>query len=230
MRNAILHTSTALFVAFFIQSLNASEIRGLIIKADEKTHEITLEGRGKGLRGMVFRFVTNADTQIRIGKQPASFADLVSGKRVRIVYEEREGRRIADLIQIVSLPMLLPPPGPPSEPMPPMSSDPNAIAGLLRRVSVTEAEIVVVSSARGEKSEKETVVTVADNARVLRDGKPARLEDLKENEPVVVHVEKKDGKLIARAIEVGATSGARSQGSGIRKGASTFDLRSSTFD
>jgi hypothetical protein len=207
MRNKITYLSGPLVVLFSLQGLMASEIRGVIIKADEKNHEVTLEGRGKGLRGVVLRFMTNADTQIRIGKQAAGFADLVLGKRVRIVYEERDGRRVADVIQIVSLPMLLPPPpGPPSGPMPPVSNDPNAISGLLRRVSVTEGEIVVVSSAPGERLEKETVIAVGDHARILRDGKPVPLEDLKENEPVVVRVEKKDGKIIARSIEVGAVS------------------------
>jgi hypothetical protein len=208
MRNKIVYAAGALIVVFSVQSLMASEIRGVIIKADEKNHEITLEGRGRGVRGAVLRFVTKADTQIRIGKQMAGFADLAPGKRVRIVYEERDGRRVADVVQIISLPMLIPPPGPPAGPMPPASNDPNAISGLLRRISVTEGEIVVISSAPGERAEKETVITVGDHAKVMRDGKPVQLEDLKENEPVVVRVEKKGGKIIARSIEVGAASNA----------------------
>jgi len=209
MRHLHLYSSAALIVFLPIGALSASEVRGVIIKADDKSHEVTLEARGKGMRGAVLKFVTNADTRVRLGKQPAGFGDLTPGKRVRVLYEEREGQLVAFSIQIISLPLLLPPGGPPfgpppPGPNPPVSNDPNAITGVLRRVSVTEGEIVVVASGGGEN---EMVVTVADSARILRDGKPIPLEDLKENEPVVIHAVKKDYKFVARSIEVGAAVG-----------------------
>jgi hypothetical protein len=209
MRHFHLYSFAALIVLLLTQGLSASEVRGVIIKADDKSHEVTLEARGKGMRGAVLKFVTNADTQVRLGNQPASLADLAPGKRVRVVYKEREGRLIAFSIQITSLPLLLPPGGlpfgGPPAPNPPVSNDPNAITGVLRRISVTEGEIIVVASGGG--SENEMVVIVADSARILRDGKPIRLEDLKENESVVIHAVKKDNKFVARSIELGATTG-----------------------
>jgi hypothetical protein len=211
MRRLHLYSSAVLILLLPTRDLSGSEVRGVIIKADDKAHEVTLEARSKGMRGAVLKFVTNADTQVRIGKQPAGFADLTPGKRVRVVFEEREGRLVAYTIQIVSLPLLMPPGGPPfgvppgPGANPPISNDPNAISGLLRRISVTEGEIVVVAAAGG--GENEMVLTVADNARILRDGKPIRLEDLKENEPVVIREDKKDNKLVARSIEAGTATG-----------------------
>jgi hypothetical protein len=207
MKRIILGLSIVVSMFLMAQSLPASEIRGIVIKADQKGHEITLEARGKGWRGVVLRIEINDDTQVRQGKQEARFADLAPGKRVRILFEEREGRRIASTIQIVGLPALFPSPGEATAPGVPMTKDANAIAGVLRRISVTGGEIVVVSVAPGEKVERETTLVVADNAKIVRSGQPIRLEELKEGEPVVVHADKNDGKLLARSIEAGSTAG-----------------------
>src|SRR5258708_39626841 len=84
-----------LTIAFFAWTAAADEVRGLIIKADDAKRELTIEGRGKGVRRMALKFVLDDDTEIRLGKQPGKASDLVPGKRERRVSESRGRRRVA---------------------------------------------------------------------------------------------------------------------------------------
>src|SRR2546426_8937630 len=78
---------------------SAAEIRGIIIKADAGTNELTVEGRGRGVRGKMITFRLDAKTDIRVGTQPGRVADLVSGKRVRISYELQGSDRVASRVE-----------------------------------------------------------------------------------------------------------------------------------
>jgi hypothetical protein len=86
----------------------------------------------------------------------------------------------------------------------------DAVAGALRRVASTEREIIVATPVDAGQ-EKYTVLQVPDNAKVLRDGKPIQLEELKEEEQAVVRAEKRDGRQVAASIEVGQQAQATAQ-------------------
>src|SRR5258708_36160061 len=84
-----------LTIAFFAWTAAADEVRGLIIKADDAKRELTIEGRGKGVRRMALKFGLDDDTEILLGKQPGKASDLVPGNRGRSVYACHDGRRVA---------------------------------------------------------------------------------------------------------------------------------------
>jgi hypothetical protein len=88
-------------------------------------------------------------------------------------------------------------------PTPPAPADGGALTGTLRRVAITDREIVVVGpGAKGP--ETETTVTVPETAKVTRDGRAIEFAELKEGEVVAVTAEKKDGRWTAKAIQSGA--------------------------
>ncbi len=185
----------------------AEEVRGVIIKADAGKKELILEGRGKGARGRSMTFLVDKDTQILIGKQPGQMADLVAGKRARVTYEFQGGRRVATLIMLHGA-------APAASEIMPVPKDANAVSGVLRRVALTDREIVVISPAAQGKTEKETTLAVPENAKITKDQKAIRFDDLKEGQQVVVHPEKQGGKLVAKSIEVGAASKTNMPGAG----------------
>jgi hypothetical protein len=174
---------------------SAAEIRGVIRSVDPGKQELTVEGRGRGMRGLRMVLATDKDTQILIGTKPGAFADLAAGKRARIEYEVRDGMPVARSIKVVSLQIELPPPAPVG---PSAVNDANTVSGTLRRVAQTEREIVVIGAA-----EKETTIAVPDNVQVVRGQKLIHFEDLHEGESAVVHTERQDGRLAAKSIEAG---------------------------
>ena len=90
----------------------------------------------------------------------------------------------------------------------PLKGEPGAITGLLRRVAITDREIVVVNAGAKGGPEIETTILVPDATKILRDQKSIRFQDLKEGEQVAVNAEKKGRKLLARSIQVGPVAGA----------------------
>lgn len=197
-----------IFVALVLAATApASEIRGVIRKVDKDS--ITLEARGRGKRGLPETIAIDRDTVVLLGKQPGKVADLVPGKRVRIVYEIHDGRPVA--LEITEHGVT------PPAPNPVVPNDPNAITGTLRRVGITDREIVVIGPGKQGGGEVETIVQVPRTTKVLKEGQPYRFEDLKENEAVVVHAEKQNNRLIAQTIEVGAVNAAPAPGGNERK-------------
>jgi hypothetical protein len=188
----------------------AAEVRGVVIKADDTKKELTIEGRGKGARRLVLTFVIDQDTEILVDKQPGKVADLVAGKRVRVAFDLQSGQRIARVITLHgaggAAPALLPAP-----------KDANSLAGTLRRVAFTDREIVVIHAGAKGEAEVETTILVPDSAKITRDQKPIRFDDLKEGDQVVVPTEKKDGKLMARSVQVGAAAPANPRASDGRR-------------
>ncbi|HJT77286.1 MAG TPA: hypothetical protein VJ739_08790 [Gemmataceae bacterium] len=179
----------------------AAEVRGVLAKVDPDRKEVVLEGRGRGARGLTFTFTVDADTRILLGQEPGRLGDLVPGKRAHVIFEMHGDRRVALVIQAhgIAAPAVAAPPAAPA------TADPNAITGTLRRVAYTEREIVVIGP--GPKGpETETTLAVPADVKVTRDGKAVRFDDLQEGEKVAVTPEKRDGKLTAAAIQVGAAA------------------------
>ncbi len=140
-----------------------------------------------------------SDTAVTLGKQPGRIEDLPTGKRVRVVYETRDGRRVAVSVTAPG-PLVLGTEPPAGTPPPPAA---GTVSGTLRRIGYTDSEIVIITPAAPGKPESETTFLVPQGAAITRDQKPIRFEDLKEGEPVVVRPEKREGKMVAAAINAG---------------------------
>lgn len=175
----------------------ADEVRGRIVQVDPDKKEIRLEMR-RPQRG-VLDVKIDAKTQILIGGQPATLKDLTPNRRIRVVFEARDGKPVAQVIR--SLGLNLAQPQPAARPIAP-PKDGEGVAGTLQRVSSTDNEIVVVGpGAKG--AETETTIAVPEQTAITRDGKKIALDDLKEGEGVSVKTESRQGKLSAVAIQVG---------------------------
>src|SRR6266851_7871123 len=81
---------------------SAVEVRGVIAKVDADKKELTLDGKGKD-RGKTFTFPLTDDTRILLGSKAGTAADLAPGKRVRVDYEERDGKRTNVVIHALFL-------------------------------------------------------------------------------------------------------------------------------
>ncbi len=175
---------------------SAQELRGTVQRIDPQRGELSVQARGKGLRGFPILVAVDRETQVQIGRQPGAVADLKPGDRVRILYESRDGRRVALAIAARA--------GPRNGAVP--AADPDMVAGALRHVSVADREITVASP--GPRGEDATAtIRVPSGVPITRDDdKALRLEDLREGQPVAVHTEHRDGRLVATSIHVGAPS------------------------
>src|SRR5437660_1247845 len=153
----------ALFTTLLLGlTATAAEIRGVIIKADAAKNQLTIEGRGLGVRGVIVTFQLDQGTQIQVGRKPATVADLALGKRVRVVYDFQGDQRLALLITVQGGP---PTPAPPAVPA---GDNANSVSGTLRRVSFTEREIVVIRPTTSGGAEVETTVSVPDDAKITK--------------------------------------------------------------
>ena len=84
---------------------SAVEVRGVIAKIDADKKELILDGKGKDRR-KTFTFPLTDDTRIMLGSKAGTAADLTAGKRVRVDYEERDGKRTNVVIHALSLQLL----------------------------------------------------------------------------------------------------------------------------
>lgn len=171
-------------------SVQAAEIRGVILKADADKNQLIIEGRGLGVRGALMTFQLAKDTPILAGRKPARLSDLSPGRRVRVAYEIQGDRHVALLITLLGAP-----PSPAAE---------SPVSGILRRVSFTDREIVVISPGVNGGQEAETILSVPEDVKITKDQKAIPFDDLKEGEQVLVQVEKREGKLLAKSIQLGA--------------------------
>jgi hypothetical protein len=187
--------SLSLLTAFVLgAATQAAEMRGVIVEVDAANRQFTLEGRGRGLRGVAFTFNTDKVTEVVVHKQAARLADLARGQRVRVSYETQNGALRARLITVVG--------GAPAQPMAPVATDANTIAGVVRRVALTDREIVIIAGGP-QGAEIETTISVLPGAKITRDQKTIRLEDVNEGEQASVQVERSDRKVVAKVIQVG---------------------------
>jgi Cu/Ag efflux protein CusF len=185
----------------------AEEARGRILQIDPEKKVIRLEGRGFA-RGAVLDLKVGPKTQIFIAGQPATLDDLTPGGRIRIIFEQRDGKPTAQVIRSLGLARALglgqPPPAPrPAAPL----KEGEGVAGTLQRIGLTDREIVVLGPGR-KGPQTETTVAVPESAAITRDGKKVALGDLKEGEMVTVKTASKDGKLSAVSIQVGQAAAA----------------------
>jgi hypothetical protein len=209
--------TTRLAVITFLATLLISapsfsdEIRGVIDRVDPGKQELSIAVRGRGPRGRVLSFKLAKDTQVHAGRQSAQLSDLHPGDRARVYFENRDGERVAVDVSIRGL--LLRSVGPivggpieKSEELPtptPVSADPNTVSGVLQRVALTDREIVIIGPGAKGEPELETTLTVSEETRITKDGKPIKLEGLKEGDRVVAHFQKHDDRMAADSITVG---------------------------
>lgn len=187
-----------------VGAATADEARGRIVRIDPDKHELRLEARGP-LRGTMLNIKVDDKTEIFIGGQPAKLNELAPGNRVRVVYESRDGKPVAQVIRSLGLARLLEQvrtPERPAAPAPAPLKEGEGVSGVLQRVALTDAEIVVIGP--GPKGPKtETTIAVPEEATIIRDGKKITLDDLNEGDAVTVKTEKRKGKLMAVSIQVG---------------------------
>ncbi len=175
----------------------SAEVRGTIVRVDVQHKQVDVEVRSRGLRGQTVSIQIDGKTAIHFSRDPGQLSDLAAGQRVHVVYEGRDGQRVAVSFNVRG--------GKPAAAAP-ATTDANAIAGTLRHVDYTEREIIVVAPDPKSKEEKQTRVIVPDSVKITKDQKALKLDDVKEGESAVVHFQMRDGKKIASTIEVGATS------------------------
>jgi len=204
MFNRISSLSSIALLAFGLAA-QAADVHGVIVKVDTDRKEVSVKCRDKGFRGATVDFRINDSTAIQLGKQSVGLTDLSPGSRVRIVYELDGGRHLA--LSITAHGLLTAPAAPAPAPAAPLApAMDTGLTGTLRRIALTDREIVLVGSAAKGSPETETTMLVPADAKITRDQKPIRFEDLKEGETAVVAPEKKEGKLVARSIQVGAAA------------------------
>jgi Cu/Ag efflux protein CusF len=178
--------------------VRADEVRGVVSKVDPDKKELVIEGRGRAVRGQTVTFTLSPQTKIQRGGQTAKVTDLTEGKRVQVVYETRDGKRVAT--QVTVNPLLGNLFANAAE-LPPASNDPNRVTGVLRRIDLTEREIVVVGT-----GEKEETFRIPETVAVTRDQKAVKFDDLKEGDAVVVQVEMRDGKRAVTSVAAGTVA------------------------
>jgi Cu/Ag efflux protein CusF len=180
---------------------SAEEARGLILKIDPDKKELRLEGRGPW-RGDVLDLTVGPKTHIFIGGQPAELSDLAPGWRIRVVYERRDGKAVAQVIRSFGLLGLVRPRSQPQADLPMPRKAGDGVSGTLQRVALTDREIVVIGpGAKGPKTE--TTIAVPEGTPVTRDGKAIAFDALKEGETVTVKTEQRKGRLTALSIQAG---------------------------
>jgi hypothetical protein len=184
---------------------SAEHVRGVVVKVDADTGQVTIEARGIGIRGTVFNFTLGKDAQVLNGNQALKLNELQVGKNVQVSYEMQDGKRVALLVRVNPLLNAIKgAAGVDNAEAKPAANDPNAITGKLRRVAYTEREVVVAVPG----GDKETYISlpVAADAKIARDDKAIQFDDLKEEEGAVVRTEMRNGKKVATAVLVGKVS------------------------
>jgi len=201
-------------------NVRPDEARGTISRIDPDRRQIVVLVSGRGVHRLPMTFYLDDNSQITAGNQAATISDLRTGQRARIYYEMREGHRVATGITVHALLGKLgdidlggalggvlggAAPGKNGEP--PLATEPqdaNAIRGVLQRVAITDREIVTVGPNSKGEGEVETTIRVPQSASVTRDGQPIKFEDLKEGQSVIVHADSRNGKIVARDVQLGS--------------------------
>jgi hypothetical protein len=180
----------------------AELVRGVVSRVDLDKKELQLEGRGRGVRGAELTFILSDKTSVLFGDQAGALSDLEPGRRVRIDFEATGAGNSALVIHVLNGRKPAAADVPDVPPVPAVPTDGDALTGVLRRVGYSDREVVLVGpGAKG--ADAETTVSVPEAARIVKDGKDATLDDLKEGDGAAIQVEKKDGRLSALSIQVG---------------------------
>jgi hypothetical protein len=170
----------------------ADNVRGVVDRVDPDKKEFVLDGRGHGLRGLPLLFTLGDDVRVLVGSEPGGLADLKPGVRVRVEFEDRGGRSVVVEVRVLGA----------RAAAPAAPAEAGVVTGVLRRVSYSDREVVVVGPGP-QGPETETTLTAPPDA-VIRDGdKAIAFDDLKEGQSASVRVGQRDGKPVAAAIQVG---------------------------
>src|SRR5690349_1559994 len=89
-----------------LTAASAEEARGRILKIDPDKNELRLEGLGPWRRS-VLDLKVGPKTEIVVGGQSATLNDLTPGQRIRVVYEQRDGKAVAQVVRSLGLLRLL---------------------------------------------------------------------------------------------------------------------------
>jgi len=181
---------SVLGICLLTTAVSAAEIPGVVAKVDLDKKELLVEGRGKA-RGLTFHFALTDDTRILFGSKPGVVADLLADKRVRVSYDEQTGNQIAVVVHC----LYAQPKAKTAEKIG------DGLAGSVKLINRTEREIVIAGPGNGE-----TTVSLPENVKIDRDGKEIAIDDLKEGEGARAEADQKDGRWVARALHIGATS------------------------
>jgi len=174
----------------FALPVSAAEFVGVVTRVDPEKKELQVEGRLR-TRGQSYTFALTPQTQVLFGSQPGRVDEIPVGRRVHVAFEGAGERPEAKLVRVNG-----------SRPATTAPDAADVVAGVLRRVGLTDREVVVVGpGAKGPATE--TTVAVPESARLTRDGKAVGLDQFKEGDTVRVRVEKREGKPVAVAVEVG---------------------------
>ncbi len=224
--------SVGLVAMLWVAPAFADEIRGTLLRLSPEKQEVVVDVRERGRRTTSYTLRLDGDTQVMLGHKPGKLADLAVGKRVRVLFEVQNGQAIARSIigpGVITLnPGLLdalgqigaanglnlgnlgiggmknnPPLAAPPQPVPVAPAGQTSVAGMMRRVSRTDREIVILGDPTGGKPPSETTVFVPSEAQITRDQRPIPFDDLKEGEAAVIMAQPKNGRLEAQAVIIG---------------------------
>jgi hypothetical protein len=217
MRANITACGSFLCLVFLAADALADEARGTISRIDPERRQIVVVVNGRGVHHLPMTFDLDENFQITAGNQAARITDLRTGQRARIYYEIRAGRRVAlgitvrgrlgDIDLGGALGGILGGAAPGKNGEPPLATEPedaNAIRGVLQRVAITDREIVTVGPNSKGEGEVETTISVPQSAPITRDGQSIKFEDLKEGQSVTVHTDSKNGKIVAKDVQLGS--------------------------
>lgn len=185
----------------------ADETRGIIVRIDPDKKLLRLQGRGPR-RGSVLNLHIDAKTDILLGGEPATLNDLAPGRRIRVVFEMRDGKAVAQTIRGFGLRLGRAKANPERSATPPPKVG-DGVTGTLQRVSLTDREVVIIGpGVKGAKTE--TTIAVPEGTSIRKDGKPIAFDALKEGDTATVKTEKRKGRLTALSIQLGQSSAAAS--------------------
>jgi hypothetical protein len=179
---------------------SAGEVRGIVNRVDTDDKQLVIEARGLGIRGTIMKFSFPADAQVLFGDKAGNLADLVPGCQVRVAWESRDGKQVVVTVHASGKP----PADGPAAPGAPVPTDANTLTGVLRRIAVTEREIILAKPDGSGGKETYSTISITRETVISRDGKAIELDGLKPEESVAVRTEKRDGKLVAVTIRTGA--------------------------
>jgi hypothetical protein len=225
--------SVGLMAMLWVAPAFADEIRGTLLRISPEKQEVVVDVRERGGRRTTsYTLRIDGDTQVMLGRKPGKLADLTVGRRVRVLFEVQNGQAIVRSIigpGVITLnPELLealgnigaasglnlgnlgiggmknnPPAAAPPQPIPVAPAGQTNVAGMMRRVSRTDREIVILSDPAPGKPPSETTVFVPNEAQITRDQRPVSFDDLKEGEAAVITAQPKNGRLEAQAVIIG---------------------------
>jgi hypothetical protein len=236
--------SVGLMAMLWVAPAFADEIRGTLLRISPEKQEVVVDVRERGRRTTSYTLRLDGDTQVMLGRKPGKLADLTVGRRVRVLFEVQNGQAIVRSIigpGVITLnPELLemlgnigaanglnlgnlgiggmknnPPVAAPPQPVPVAPAGQTNVAGMMRRVSRTDREIVILGDPAPGKPPSETTVFVPNEAQITRDQRPVSFDDLKEGEAAVITAQPKNGRLEAQAVIIGQAPVAAAPGAPI---------------